>query len=243
MSEFNFNDYLQQTAQAAFPQSNQSSEVRFFQLKNSGDEALVRFKYSNTSEFKCFHTHEVMDEQGKRRVINCTRERLDQLEKCPLCAERKEIKDKFYVEMIQYEVDPTTNTVSVCPKIWERSMSMARKIAGLINEYGPLEDYVFKIKRNGEGLQTTYDILFCNPKVYTDAVYKKDFSSFDDFKILGRFVKEQTQTQPTTHQPTTPTAVNQVKVEQAQETFSIDSDYSPIDFSTSSASLKYDYDF
>jgi hypothetical protein len=64
----------------------------------------------------------------------------------------------------------------------------------MIQEYGPLSDCVFKIRRNGkpQDKNTTYEIMLANPNVYRPDLYPKDASAFDGFTVSGRQVINKT---------------------------------------------------
>ena len=167
----------------------------FFSLKNDGDEAIVRIMHDNTESFNIFAVHNNVFVDGKRRNLNCIRDPRDPLDKCPFCASGHNTVYKMYIYMSQYYQDPTTGAIASKPVVWERSLTYATKLKTLIDEYGPLSDSIFKIKRNGAAgsMETTYDILYCNPKVYNDQSYPKpNGDSFNSIKILGTMVLNKT---------------------------------------------------
>lgn len=174
-------------------QQNSGNSFDFFTLRNDGDEAIVRFIYQNTSQFKIFTVHDVeLVNNGRksRRKVNCLREPRDQIEMCPLCHAGVNSRNTFLIEMIQYITDPQTGAVTVKPVVWERSMSYANRLKSLIDEYGPLDDCVFKIKRCGAAgsMDTTYEIFYGNPKMYPDNVFVKDFSAFESVNFMGSLI-------------------------------------------------------
>ena len=73
-------------AQVTFDVANEMESARqqssgnsfdFFTLRNDGDEAIVRFRYQNTAQFKIFTVHDVeLVNNGRksRRKVNCLRE-------------------------------------------------------------------------------------------------------------------------------------------------------------------------
>lgn len=189
-------------AQVTFDVANEMESARqqssgnsfdFFTLRNDGDEAIVRFRYQNTSQFKIFTVHDVeLVNNGRksRRKVNCLREPRDQIDMCPLCKSGVNSRNTFLIEMIQYITDPQTGAVTVKPVVWERSMSYANRLKSLIDEYGPLDDCIFKIKRCGAAgsMDTTYEIFYGNPKMYPDNVFVKDFSAFESVNFLGSVI-------------------------------------------------------
>ena len=174
---------------------NQSNGFSFFSLRNDGDEAIVRFIYDNTSQFQIFTVHDVtINSNGREttRKISCLRNPRDPIDMCPLCKSDKSSRNVFLIQMLQYTVDPNTNSVSMKPVIWERSMTYANRIKSLIDEYGPLSDCIFKIKRCGAAgsRDTTYEIYYGNPRMYPDDVFVKDFSVFDNVNLLGTIIMD-----------------------------------------------------
>ena len=200
-------------AQVTFDVANEMESARqqssgnsfdFFTLRNDGDEAIVRFRYQNTSQFKIFTVHDVeLVNNGRksRRKVNCLREPRDQIDMCPLCKAGVNSRNTFLIEMIQYITDPQTGAVTVKPVVWERSMSYANRLKSLIDEYGPLDDCIFKIKRCGAAgsMDTTYEIFYGNPKMYPDNVFVKDFSSFESVNFLGSVILSKNYDEMTTY--------------------------------------------
>ena len=179
-------DMLQQDTKQTF--SNQQ-RVTFFSLKNDGDEAIVRFLCDDVADFEILSVHQVSI-GGKFRKINCLRTPKDPIDACPLCATDNQLQQKFYVKLLQYVRDPETNEIVALPKIWEKSKAFATTLKGLIDEYGPLTDSIFKIKRQGEAgsRETTYTPYYCNPQVYKESLYPKAFDLFNGYKVLGGLV-------------------------------------------------------
>ena len=133
-------------------------QVGFLTLKNDGDEAIVRFMHDSTESFDILTVHP-MRVDGKFGKYSCIRDARDPLDKCPLCKNGTKLENRIYIHLIHYVKDENGNIVAV-PKVWERSLAYAKELAGLINEYGPLSDCIFKIKRNGavKSMDTTYQV-------------------------------------------------------------------------------------
>ena len=165
-----------------------SNSVGFFQLKNDGDEAIVRFAHDSVDSFELLTTHDI-SLNGKFRKVNCVRNPNEPLENCPLCAGGQKISQRIFIHLIQYIKDETGKVIPLA-KVWDRPVSYAYKLKNLIEEYGSLTDSVFKIKRHGAAgsRDTSYDILFCNPAMYNNEQFVKDFSAFDNYKALGSIV-------------------------------------------------------
>lgn len=168
--------------------NSSSNGIDFFMLRNDGDEAIVRIMHDDVAGFNIFAYHEG-NVGGKKRKINCIRDPKDSIDNCPLCASGSSVKYCMYINMLQYSQDAEGKMVSK-PVVWERSLSYANRLKGLINEYGPLSDCIFKIKRNGAAgsMETTYDIFFQNPRVYPEDIYVKDVEAFKSYSALGTII-------------------------------------------------------
>lgn len=182
---------FEQASQSMNTYSGNGPQVGFFALKNDGDEAVVRFLYDNTSQFDIFAVHPVQIE-GRYGKVNCIRDARDPLDKCPMCNAGVKLENRFYIKMIQYDRDETTGNIIPTAKIWDRPISYATTLASYINEYGPLSECVFKIKRRGaaKSLDTRYDIMFASPQVYRPELYPKRADLFEGYNILGTAVRD-----------------------------------------------------
>lgn len=171
--------------------SSNNYKVGFFSLKNDGDEAVVRFPYDSTEQFDIFAVHPVQID-GKYSRVNCIRDAREPLDKCPLCNAGVKLENRFYIKIIQYDRDETTGNIVPTAKVWDRPISYATTLASYINEYGPLSECVFKIKRRGvaKSLDTKYDIMLASPQVYRPELYPNKVELFEDFNILGAIVKD-----------------------------------------------------
>lgn len=168
------------------------SKVKFFSLKNDGDTALVRFDYDTSRDFEIYRVHPYVDENGRTKFVNCKRAFNEEISKCPMCANGDEVRTKFYVKLLKYEVND--GEITATPMIWDRSYFYAKKLKLLSEEYGtPLKDNVYKIKRCGVAgsRETTYEIMYVPQNNYPEAVYKKDFTDLDNFDVMGTFIKEE----------------------------------------------------
>lgn len=167
-----------------------SSSVGFFTLKNDGDEAVVRFMHDDTSTFDIVAVHPV-SVNGKIRKVNCIREATDPLNKCPFCESGVKLENRFFIHLIQYVKDEQGNIIPQA-KIWERSLVYAKELASYINEYGPLSNCIFKIKRSGEAgsMDTKYQIMFASPQVYRPELYPSRPELFEGYKTIGGIVMD-----------------------------------------------------
>lgn len=188
MAQVNFNS-IQLTESS--PINNNS--VGFFSLKNDGDTAVVRFMHDNVSSFELYTVHNILVADNRYRKINCLREPEEPFDKCPLCAAGEKVQQRFFIHLIQYVQDENGRIIGL-PKVWERSATYAHKLKNLIDEYGPLSDCVFKIRRNGvaRSMDTSYDIMFCNPNMYNLEQYPKNFEAFSNYRALGGIVMNKT---------------------------------------------------
>ena len=175
------------TVSAQAPQGG--PQVGFFTLKNNGDEAIVRFMHDDTNSFEILGTHQIRV-NGKFRRINCIRNPQDPISACPFCESGEKLDYRFYIHLLQYTNNPD-GTVSVEPKVWERSISYANKLREYITNYGPMSDVICKIVRHGEpgDMKTEFEIIpNLNKQIYRDDVFVKKPELFDGYKALGRVV-------------------------------------------------------
>lgn len=169
-----------------------NSNVRFFSLKNDGDEAIVRILVDSQEDYELITTHTV--KQGdKWSKVECLNE-APRDNKCPLCSAGVKMTTRLFVPMIQYTKDEKGAIVATCV-MWDRSAyEMSPKLNAMLQEYGPLSDCVFKVRRNGAAgnLKTTYEILFANPNVYRPDLYPKNTEDFNGFSASGVMVSKKT---------------------------------------------------
>jgi len=171
--------------EAISTENSNSNSIQYFSLKNDGDFAIVRIMHDSKDSIEIYPTHSITV-NGKFRKVACLRGAKDSIESCPLCAANNARGTSVYIKMVTYTTDES-GKISATPVIWERTMNYARKIVTLLNDYGPLSDYVFKITRNGAAgsRDTTYDINLANPNVYTSSAYPKVEDAFKDYEVCG----------------------------------------------------------
>lgn len=169
-----------------YPQG-QGNGVGFFSLRDDGDEAIVRIMHDSPATFEIVAVHPYQV-NGKFRNINCIRDPQDEIDKCPLCEAGVRLSYRFFLHLIQYE--EVNGKIVATPKVWERGVQYADTIKDYCNEYAPLSNYIFKIKRNGKkgSTDTTYNIMPANPNVYRPDLYPKDDSLFDGYSVIGNAV-------------------------------------------------------
>lgn len=169
---------------------NEGYRVSFFSLKNDNDEAIVRIMHDSTDSFEIYNTHQIQIGNRYRR-INCLRDPHDPIDVCPLCNSGTPIQQRIFVHMIQYVRDDSGNIV---PRgvVWERSASFARDLKDKIDNYGPLSDCIFKIKRHGAAgyIKTTYSIDYFPAAMNNPTLYPKIDDMFDNYSALGSVVMD-----------------------------------------------------
>ena len=128
-----------------------SGSSNFFQLKDDGDKAKVRFLYNTIDDVEGLAVHEI-ELNGKKRYVNCVREYDDPLDKCPLCKSNYKIIPKVFVPLYDVETGDVL--------IWERGKKFFQQITSLCSRYDRLCSQVFEITRHGKPKdpQTTYEI-------------------------------------------------------------------------------------
>lgn len=185
MSFISRDEFLKMQAEKEQTTRPQGPRVGYFSLRDDGDETLVRFAYSDPSEFEVYTVHPVTID-GRFRKVNCINDLRAGVHSCPLCAAGVQLQQKFYIRLIEYTRDEEGKVVPYA-RIWERPASYMQILTNLFTEYGPLCDSVFKVKRSGArgDMQTTYSIMYANPSIYNEQLYPKDFSMFENYSPLG----------------------------------------------------------
>ena len=185
MSFISRDEFLKMQAEKEQTTRPQGPRVGYFSLRDDGDETLVRFAYSDPSEFEVYTVHPVTID-GRFRKVNCINDLRAGVHSCPLCAAGVQLQQKFYIRLIEYTRDEEGKIVPYA-RIWERPASYMQILTNLFTEYGPLCDSVFKVKRSGArgDMQTTYSIMYANPSIYNEQLYPKDFSMFENYSPLG----------------------------------------------------------
>ena len=170
--------------------NNENNNIKLFALKNDGDVAIVRIMHDSVADFDILTNHKIKV-GDKWRSISCIRDPREPIDNCPLCKANEKIQQRFYIHMIQYVQDAPTGAITAVPVVWDRAAGeYATKFKTLIEEYGPLSNQIFKIKRNGKAgdMSTTYEILFGSPNMYPESMYPKNLEVFKDYTALGKIV-------------------------------------------------------
>lgn len=216
-------DYATYSAQREASRNNSTSgyrgdgpQVQFLNalIKRDGDYVVVRFPYHSMADVKLETCHSVTfpgDKYSKR--VRCSG--VD----CPLCMDAVKLETRFFAKMLVYTEDGKGG-VDILPAVWDRPAAFADiDLKNLIADYGDLAGHLFKIKRNGTGLDTRYTISYiANATTYPESVYKADFSSLesiDPVKILTRPLEKYLEA--IGQAPATPAPTAKVEVEPVRE--------------------------
>lgn len=186
MAKLDFNDIRSSS-------TNNSNRVSYFSLKNDKDEAVVRIMHDSIDSFELLTVHNI--QVGNRyRKINCCRESaMDDISKCPLCAQNAPIQKRFFIHLLQY-TKAADGSINVEAKVWERNAKYATVIKNLLDNCGPLSDTICKIIRKGAAgdVGTDYDIIPVNKQIYRDDLYPKKSELFDNYTVVGHIVMDKT---------------------------------------------------
>lgn len=156
---------------------------KYFSLKN-GEEARVRFLYDNLNEIYQLWVHEfTTPPYPQYATIICPSQGDGRSENCKWCASGAPRSNKVIVGLYNLE----TNEV----QYWKRAAGYVQQnIVPLLEEVSklnqPIASQVYKIKRNGDSLQTTYAII---PIGQPDGQAKATFGELEDPFDIG-MVKE-----------------------------------------------------
>lgn len=187
MAKLDFNDIGSSS-------TGNSIGVSYFSLKNDGEEAIVRIMQDSIDSFELLTVHDI--QVGNRhRKINCCRESaMDDISKCPLCAQNAPIQKRFFIHLLQY-TKAADGSINVEAKVWERSAQYASTLKSYLDNYGPLSDIMCKIIRHGRpgDMSTTYEIVpNLNKQIYRDDLYPKKAELFDNYTVVGHIVMDKT---------------------------------------------------
>lgn len=219
------NEFNQQRNNNQNNNNQNGPQVGFFKLANDGDEAIVRFLHDTTSSFDLITVHEE-NVNGKKRKINCIRDAHEPIDRCPLCRKGGNTSTRFFIHLLEYKYDEKGN-IYCEPKIWERSLEYATKLRDLINEYGPLSQCLFKVKRSGiaGSVDTKYSIMYAAPQVYPPESFPNRAELFGDYKVVGTVVMDKTAEELNEFITTGSFPQRQRAVSQAQQTESLNNPY------------------
>lgn len=173
-----------------------SGKSTFFRLANDGDVERVRFMYNTAEDIVGYAIHEI-EEDGKKRYVNCLRDYNEPKSKCPFCEAGNNQKAKLYIPLY---IEDTGEV-----KLWERGKNYYKKLSSICARYSsgdtPLVSHIFEIERNGEAgdQHTTYEAyeVGCDktkledlpeiPDVLGSIVLDKSEEEMRDYLDTGRF--------------------------------------------------------
>lgn len=202
--EYDFREYAAKQAERekGFP------KVKYFSLKDNGDDVLVRLNYDDINDIKVVPVHKF--KVGDRFMnVACLRSPYETKESCgcPLCREDVEgkkypVRMKAFIQVVAYRYNAENGELEASPEVWERPAlcvndfitAINNGVSNLLFPVGTsLRDIVFCIQRQGAAgsRDTKYVITARNPAACPENVYKKDFSGFNGFDSskFGYFVK------------------------------------------------------
>ncbi|WP_426455413.1 hypothetical protein ACP26L_36055 (plasmid) [Paenibacillus sp. S-38] len=127
-------------------------------LKITPNKAVVIRFATPTDEVVSVYEHSIQI-GGKWRTFRCLGK-----QNCPLCAAGEKGKFQAYLAVIERPENKV--------KYWKVSMTVARQLVALTEEYGDLTGRDYKVYRQGEKLSTVYQFF---PQDKTE----EDFSQYD----------------------------------------------------------------
>lgn len=150
--------------------------VGFFQLKDDGDKATVRFLHTDDTDLDVYVVHSV-EVDGRDTYVECLQD-----DKCPLCQAGNKAGLKVFFSLYS----PAEDKILV----WDRGPGILDTIMGLIEKYGHLNNRLYEILRHGKkgDTKTSYQ-LFPEDKSEPVDNAGKPLTRPD---IVGRFIKSMT---------------------------------------------------
>ena len=131
----------------------------YFNLKDDGDSAIVRFMYNTLDDITGYAVHNIELGNNRHLYVSCLREDYNEpLDNCPLCAAKNFQQAKFYFNLFDCETEEV--------KLWERGKQILKKLVSVLNQIeGPICGTPIKIIRKGEAgdRYTTYEFELMQP--------------------------------------------------------------------------------
>lgn len=191
MARYSYETYADMKKNSAQQKTN-LSKVGYFKL-GDGEEALVRLNCSTISDLEIATIHSIKV-KDKFRNVSCLRKSVTEpIDNCPLCKDGNQAKTRVYVKLIKYDVDEFGKVKGIVSLVANLPKKYGDTISNLIQEYGDLREQVFKIKRVGSELNTTYTFMYMNPVKYSEANgFVKDFTDFEGFNLVPHSFIERT---------------------------------------------------
>lgn len=193
MAKFSYEEFVKKEAERTTNNLVYASKY----LKDDGDTLIVRLPYKSLQELDYATVHSVVLSNGNRRTVSCLRGEHDGVDTCPLCQAslsnaNYKPANKFYLKGIVYLTDETGKTTP-SPFVFERPAKFSAQVIDLINEYGDLSNFIFKLKRTGKkgDTKTTYSFIpALNSSIYNEQNYPKDFSELEKIDVCKRSYME-----------------------------------------------------
>ena len=157
----------------------------FFNLKDDGDQMLVRFLYNEASEeeLNIQSTHKIKTSTGKEIYVSCLREYGDTVDKCPLCGQSK---PNLQVWIPMLPADNSDPNADMTPLIWNRGYAFIADVfvpvmeeaAATAQQTGkPVCSQIYLITRHGAAgnSKTTYTVELHDMDDFTMDDLPEDF--------------------------------------------------------------------
>lgn len=168
-----------------------ASTRKYFNLKNDGDVARIRFLYKDINDIEGVAVHEI-EVGGKRMDVECLRAYNEPTDNCPLCREGYKVSAKLFIPV--YDEDDKES------KIWTRGRTFFQKLSSLCSRYNPLVSTSFEVERCGKAgdTKTTYELYphktdnarvedFPEVKAEGNVFESKTFNELEAYLELGDF--------------------------------------------------------
>lgn len=128
----------------------------YFQLKDDGDTALVRFLFDKEDDIDNFIRSVHVIEKDNRSVdVDCLRTPEDPIDNCPFCQEKIRLQVRFYIPLWDMDKEKVV--------WWTRSRAFIEKVIKQIREVDTesIAGTPFKIIRSGKAgsFDTSYEFI------------------------------------------------------------------------------------
>jgi len=128
----------------------------YFQLKDDGDTALVRFLFDKEEDIDNFiMSVHVLEKDGRSVDVDCLRTPEDPIENCPFCQEKIRLQVRFYIPLWDEDKQKVV--------WWTRSRGFIDKVIKQIREVDTesIAGTPFKIIRSGKAgsFDTSYEFI------------------------------------------------------------------------------------
>lgn len=154
---------------------NFSTAGNYFQLKDDGDSALVRFLFDKEEDVdKFIRSVHVLEKDNRSIDVDCIRTPEDPIENCPFCQEKIRLQIRFYIPLWDMDKEKVV--------WWTRSRGFIEKVIKQIREVDSesIAGTPFKIIRSGKAgsFDTSYEFIQQAKKA--DDKFVEDFVNPDE---------------------------------------------------------------